>query len=85
MVTFNIDLAIIALAFLVGYLSDITGPQHHHYQDKTVNVYKKYQCPKYCDINHPHFVYYNSLTNGTVIDKSLLGKKIKKKKSRRKK
>ncbi len=29
--------------------------------------------------------YYNSLTNGMVIDKSLLGEKIKKKKSRRKK
>ena len=85
MVTFNIDLVLIVLAFAIGYLSDITGPQHHHYQDKTVNVYKKYQCPKYCDTHHPHFVYYNSPTNGVVIDESLLGEKIKKKKSRRKK
>ena len=85
MITFNIDLVMITLAFLIGYLSDITGPQHHHYQDKTINVYKKYQCPKYCDTHHPHFVYYNSLTNGMVIEKSLLGEKIKKKKSRRKK
>ena len=85
MITFNIDLVLIVLAFAIGYLSDITGPQHHHYQDKTVNVYEKYQCPKYCDAHHPHFVYYNSLTNGMVIEKSLLGEKIKKKKSRRKK
>ena len=85
MITFNIDLVLIGFAFLIGYLSDITGPQHHHYRDKTVNVYEKYQCPKYCEIIHPHFVYYNSLTNGIVIEKSLLGEKIKKKKSRRKK
>jgi len=75
----------IVLAFLIGYLDDITGPQHYHYQDKTVNVYEKYQCPKYCEIIHPHFVYYNSLTNGIVIDESLLGKKIKEKKNQRKK
>ena len=85
MITFNIDLVLIGFAFLIGYLSDITGPQHHHYLDKTVIVYEKYQCPKYCEIIHPHFVYYNSLTNGIVIDESLLGEKIKKKKSRRKK
>ena len=76
---------LIVLAFGIGYIGDVTGPQHHHYLDKTVNVYEKYQCPKYCDTHHPHFVYYNSLTNGIVIDKSLLGEKIKKKKSRRKK
>ena len=43
------------------------------------------KCPKNCGTIHPHFVYYNSLSNGMVIDKSLLGEKIKKKKSRRKK
>ena len=75
----------IALAFTIGYVNDVTGPQHHYYQDTTVKVYKKYQCPKYCKINHVHFVYYNSLENGMVIEKSLLGKKIKKKKSRKKK
>ena len=63
----------------------MTGPQHHHYLNTSVNIYKNYQCPKYCDANHPHFVYYNSLTNGMVIKKSLLGEKIKKKKSHRKK
>ena len=85
MVTFNIDLVLIGLAFLIGYIGDVTGPQHHHYLDKTVNVYKKYQCPKYCKIIHPHFVYYNSFTNGIVIEKSLLGEKIKAKKNKKKK
>ena len=85
MITFNIDLVLIAFVFLIDYANNISGPQHHHYLDKTVKVYEKYQCPKYCETNHPHFVYYNSLTNGIVIDESLLGEKIKKKKSRRKK
>jgi hypothetical protein len=85
MVTFNIDLVMIVLAFLIGYLDDITGPQHHYYQDTSVKVYKKYQCPNHCKIIHPHFVYYNSLTNGIVIEKSLLGKKIKVKKNKKKK
>ena len=85
MITFNIDLVLIAFVFLIDYADNISGPQHHHYLDKTVNVYEKYQCPKYCEVNHSHFVYYNSPTNGIVIEESLLGEKIKKKKSRRKK
>ena len=56
-----------------------------HYQDEVVNVYKKYQCPTYCGVIHPHFVYYESDTEGMVIDKNQLGKKVKKKKPRRKK
>jgi len=75
----------IALALFIGYLDDISGPQLYHYQDKIVNVYKNYQCPKYCETNHPHFVYYNSLTDGIVIEKSLLGKKVKQKKNKKKK
>jgi hypothetical protein len=75
----------IVLAFTIGYIDDISGPQHHHYQETTVKVYKKYQCPKNCAVIHPHFVYFNSHTDGMVIDESLLGKKVKKKKSRRKK
>ncbi len=79
------DLIIIGFAFLFGYISDNTNPQLYHYEDEIVNVYKKYQCPKNCKIDHHHFVYFNSHTNGIVIDKSLLGKKINKKKSHRKK
>ena len=78
------DLVMVMLAFLIGYIDDITGPQLHHYQDKIVNVYKNYQCPKYCEIKHPHFVYYNSPINGIVIKKSLLGKKVKQKKNNKK-
>ena len=85
MVTFNIDLVLIVLAFTIGYIDDITGPQQYNYEDKIVNVYEKYQCPKYCDTHHPHFVYYNSYTNGMVIEKSLLGEKIKRKKNKKKK
>jgi len=85
MVTFNIDWVLIILAFVIGYIDDITGPQQYNYEDKIVNVYEKYQCPKYCDAYHPHFVYYNSSTNGIVIEKSLLGEKIKRKKNKKKK
>ena len=78
------DLIMIALAFLIGYIDDATGPRLYHYQGSIVNVYKKYQCPKYCDINHHHYVYFNSHTNGIVIEESLLGKKIKEKKNSKK-
>ena len=70
---------------MIGYLDDIYGPQLYHYENKIVNVYEKYQCPKYCKVDHPHFVYYKSHTNGIVIDKSKLGKKVKEKKNHKKK
>ena len=46
-------------------------------------VDKKYQCPKHCGVNHKHSVYFEG--SGMIIDKNQLGKKVKKKKSRRKK
>jgi len=46
-------------------------------------VDKKYQCPKHCKVHHQHSVYYDGY--GMTIDKNLLGEKVKKKKSRRKK
>ena len=79
------DLIMLGIAFLIGYLDDLYGPQAYHYEDEIVIVDKKYQCPTYCGVNHNHSVYFNSHTNGIVIDKSLLGKKINKKKSHRKK
>ena len=75
------DLVMITLAFAIGYIDDINSPKLYHYEDSIVNVYKKYQCPKYCEINHPHYVYFNSHTNGIVIEKDKLGKKIKQKKT----
>ena len=46
-------------------------------------VYEKYQCPTYCKINHSHYVYYESETDGMVINKSELGKKIREKKNKK--
>ena len=79
------DLIMIGLAFLIGYIDDASGPKLYHYQDTKVNVYKKYQCPKHCAVDHPHFVYYNSDTDGMIIDKNQLGEKFKEKKVHRKK
>ncbi len=81
----NIDWGGIAFALLLGYIDDMTGPKLYYYEESIVNVYKKYQCPKNCQVNHFHYVYFNSYIDGMVIDKSQLGKKYKEKKSRRKK
>ena len=73
----------VALAFTIGWIDNNTGPQPYHYQDTIVVVDKKYQCPKHCAVHHQHSVYYDGY--GMTIDKNQLGKKVKKKKSRRKK
>ena len=73
----------IILAFTIGYISDVTGPQKHYYEDEIVVVDKIYQCPNYCKVNHHHSVYFEG--NGMVIEKSKLGKKVKEKKKSRKK
>ena len=72
----------IILAFTIGYIDDVTGPQPYHYQDTIVVVDKKYQCPKHCAVHHHHSVYYEG--NGMVIEKSHLGEKVKKKKNGKK-
>ena len=75
------DLIMLGIAFLIGYLDDLYGPQAYHYEDEIVIVDKKYQCPTYCGINHSHSVYYeegsDSTSVGMTIDKSKLGKKFK--------
>ena len=72
------DLVMIGIAFLIGYLDDIYGPQAYHYQDEVVIVDRKYQCPVYCGVNHSHSVYYEEENiTGMTIDKSKLGKKFK--------
>ena len=73
----------IIIAFAIGYIDDVTSPQPYHYQDTIVVVNKKYQCPKHCAVHHHHSVYFEG--TGMVIDENQLGKKVKKKKSRRKK
>ena len=79
------DLILLGLAFLIGYIQNNTGPQPYHYENKIVIVDKNYQCPKICEVNHNHSVYYNSQQNGMVIDKSKLGEKYKEKKKSQKK
>ena len=80
----NIDWVSIILALAIGYIDDIivTGTKYY-YQDTVVEVNKKYQCPKYCNVEHHHSVYFEG--DGMIIDKNQLGKKYKKKKSRKKK
>tara|TARA_R100001594_G_C4035877_1_gene262186 strand:+ start:1422 stop:1640 length:219 start_codon:yes stop_codon:yes gene_type:complete len=70
----------VALAFLIGYIQNNTGPQEYEYQNEIVVVDKKYQCPKHCAVNHEHHVYFNSDTNGIIINQDELGKKIKSRK-----
>ena len=71
------------LAFTIGWIDNNTGPQQYHYQDTIVIVDKKYQCPKYCDVDHKHSVYFDG--SGMIIDKNQLGEKVKKKKFSKKK
>ena len=73
----------VALAFTIGWIDNNTGPQPYHYQDTIVVVDKKYQCAKHCKVSPHHSVFYEGY--GMTIDKNQLGKKVKKKKSRRKK
>ena len=77
------DLVMVVLAFLIGYIDDVTGPQPHHYKDTIVIVDKKYQCPKQCGVHHYHSVFYDGY--GMTIDKNQLGEKYKEKKIRKKK
>ena len=74
------DLIMLVLACLIGYIDDINSPQAYHYENQIVMVDKKYQCPTYCGVNHNHFVYFEGKSTGIVIEKSLLGKKVKQKK-----
>ena len=84
----NIDWVGIVLVVLLGYLDDLILPKYYFYEDTIVGVYKKYQCPTHCAVNHPHLAYYDREVTGyyhMYIDKSKLGKKYRPKKSRKKK
>ena len=72
------------IAFAIGYLDDIYGPQPYHYKNQIVIVDKKYQCPTYCGVNHRHHVYFEGENHQMVIDKSKLGKRVKEKKVKKK-
>ena len=72
---------IIGIASLIGFISDKTKPKEYYYEDRIVTVYKKYQCPKYCQVNHFHYVYFEDMMdekNKMCIDKEKLGEEYKK-------
>ena len=74
------SILILGVASVIGIVNDRTKPTEYYYEDGVVTVYKKYQCPKNCGINHFHYVYYDSVLVGEYnmyIDKNKLGEKLK--------
>ena len=72
---------IIVIAFTIGFVSDKIEPKEYYYEDRIVTVYKKYQCPEYCQVDHFHYVYFDSIiveSGQMLIDKEKLGKEYKK-------
>ena len=73
-------LIIIGILSVIGFVNDKTKPQEYYYENRIVTVYKKYQCPIYCEADHFHYVYFDStiVEEGQMcIDKEKLGKKHK--------
>ena len=73
-------LIILVIACLIGIGNEKTKPKEYYYENRIVTVYKKYQCPTYCEVDHFHFVYYDSVMVGKhnmCIDKEKLGEKYK--------
>ena len=71
---------ILGIAITIGIVNDKTKPKEYYYEDRIVTVYKKYQCPKYCQVDHFHYVYFDSLMVGKhnmCIDKEKLGEEYK--------
>ena len=73
-------LIVIVIFSIIGIVNEKTKPQEYYYENGIVTVYKKYQCPTYCETDHYHYVYYDSTLVGygnMYIDKSKLGDKYK--------
>ena len=73
-------LIIIGVASLIGIVNDKTKPTEYYYENRIVTVYKKYQCPNYCQVYHFHYVYFDSILvghDGMCIDKEKLGDRYK--------
>ena len=71
---------IIGIASLIGLISEKVKPKEYLYENRIVTVYKKYQCPKYCQVDHFHYVYFDSLMDSKhnmCIDKEKLGERYK--------
>tara|TARA_R100000008_G_C3501651_1_gene124035 strand:- start:146 stop:388 length:243 start_codon:yes stop_codon:yes gene_type:complete len=76
------DLILIGIAFLIGIINDKYSPKLYHYSDTKVVLNRKYQCPKYCKVNHYHNVYFDSESSGMVVEKNKIGKKVKNEKKK---
>ena len=73
-------LIILSIISLFGFINDKNKPKKYHYENRIVTVYKKYQCPIYCEADHFHYVYFDSILVGhdrMCIDKEKLGEKYK--------
>ena len=72
---------ILGIAISVGIVNDKTKPKEYYYEDRIVTVYKQYQCPKYCEVRHFHYVYFEDMINEKgkmCIDRNKLGEEYKK-------
>ncbi len=72
---------IIGIASTIGFVGDRINPKEYYYEDSIVTVYKKYQCPKYCQVDHFHYVYFKDVINEKdkiCIDREKLGEEYKK-------
>ena len=73
-------LIIIGIACLIGIGNEKTKTKEYYYENRIVTVYKKYQCPTYCEADHFHYVYFDStiVEEGQMyIDKEKLGERYK--------
>ena len=73
-------LIVIVIFSIIGIVNEKTKPQEYYYENGIVTVYKKYQCPNYCQVDHFHYVYFDStiVEEGQMcIDKEKLGKRYK--------
>ena len=68
-------LIIIGIFSVIGFVNEKTKPQEYYYENGIVTVYKKYQCPIYCEAKHFHYVYFDSTLTGMYINKSKIGKR----------
>ena len=73
-------IVIIGIAFLLGFNNEKNKPKEYYYENRIVTVYDKYQCPIYCEVDHYHYVYYDSTVvghNQMCIDSSKIGERYK--------
>ena len=60
-------LILIGIFSVIGIVNDKTKPQEYYYEDRIVTVYKKYQCPKYCQVDHFHYVYFEDMMENSGV------------------